>query len=246
MLRAELMTAALWKWGKQAYMFKLKLIVGVILNLAIFGGLLFLPAGTLEWRRAWIFMGVVLAGAVASTVSIYRNNPAVLDERFKPPVQPGQPLVDKIIVSLFIAAFPGVLVFIPLDVFRFHLLPRPGTLVSAVGLILFIAGWWIMTLALRENPFAAPVVRHLEERRQTVVATGVYSFIRHPMYTGAALLLIGAPLWLESYAAALLAIVPIGLLALRIVYEERFLRRELKGYDTYAEKVRRRLIPLLW
>jgi protein-S-isoprenylcysteine O-methyltransferase Ste14 len=227
-------------------MFKLKLIVGVILNLAIFGGLLFLPAGTLEWRRAWIFMGVVLAGAVASTVSIYRNNPAVLDERFKPPVQPGQPLVDKIIVSLFIAALAGVFIFIPLDVFRCHLLPRPGTLVSAVGLILFIAGWWIMTMALKENPFAAPVVRHQEERRQTVVATGVYNFVRHPMYAGAALLLIGAPLWLESYAAALLAIAPIGLLALRIVFEERFLRRELKGYDTYAEKVRRRLIPLLW
>ena len=84
-----------------------------------------------------------------------------------------------------------------------------------------------MTLALRENAFAAPVVKHQKERQQRVIDSGVYSVVRHPIYAGAVLLLVGMPLWLKSYAAAVLASVPIGVLALRILLEEQFLRREL-------------------
>jgi len=223
-----------------------KLILGVLLNVAIFGGLLFLPAGTLDWWRAWVFLGVVFVAAVASTVGLFRVNKGVLEERFKPPIQQGQPLADKVAVLLLIAGFVGVMVFIPLDVFRLHLIAKPGTLVSSAGLVLFVAGWWIMTLALRENAFAAPVVKHQKERQHTVVNSGVYSMVRHPMYAGAIPLMVGMPLWLESYAAALLASVPSGMLVVRILVEEEFLRRELKGYDAYTEKVRHRLIPFLW
>lgn len=224
-------------------MFIGKLIVGIILNVAIFAVLLFLPAGTLQWWRAWVFLGVVLVATVATVVQLPRD---LLDERFKPPIQQGQPLADKIVVPLLIAAFVGVIIFMPLDVFRLHLLGKPGTFVSSVGLVLFVAGWWIMALALKENAFAAPVVKHQAERQQTVIATGVYSIVRHPMYAGAVLLLVGMPLWLESYAAALLASVPIGTLAVRILVEEQFLRRELQGYDAYTQRVRYRLIPFLW
>ncbi|HJZ93853.1 MAG TPA: isoprenylcysteine carboxylmethyltransferase family protein [Gemmataceae bacterium] len=223
-----------------------KLTLGVLVNVAIFGVCLFLPAGTLDWWRAWVFLGVVFVGAVASTVTLYRVNPGLLEERFKPPVQKGQPLADKIVVVILLAAFVGLIVFIPLDVFRFHLLSEPPALVSSLGLVLFAAGWTIMTLALRENAFAAPVVKHQEERQQAVIDRGVYSVVRHPMYAGAIPLLVGMPLWLESYASALLAIVPIGILAVRILIEEQFLRRELKGYDAYMQRVRYRLIPLIW
>jgi protein-S-isoprenylcysteine O-methyltransferase Ste14 len=224
----------------------LKLTVGVLSNVTIFGLLLLLPAGTLHWWRAWVFLGVVFVGAVASTVSLYRTSKELLEERFKPPVQKGQPFVDKIVVLLLIAGFLAVIAFIPLDVFRLHLLPKPEMLVSSLGLFLFIAGWWIMTLALLENAFAAPVVKHQEERQQKVIDTGVYRVLRHPMYAGTIPLLVGMPLWLESYAAAVLAIVPIGALVVRILIEEEFLRRELKGYDAYTERVRYRLIPFLW
>jgi protein-S-isoprenylcysteine O-methyltransferase Ste14 len=227
-------------------MSRFKLILGVLFNVAIFGGSLFLPAGTLDWWRAWVFLGVVFVGAVASTVSLYRTNKGLLQERFKLPVQKGQPLADKIVVLLLIASFVGLIILIPLDVFRLHLIAKPGALASSLGLVLFIAGWWIMTLALRENAFAVPVVRHQEERQQTVIGSGVYSVVRHPMYSGAVLLLVGMPLWLESYAAAWLASVPIGILVVRILVEEQFLRRELKGYDAYTERVRYRLIPFLW
>jgi protein-S-isoprenylcysteine O-methyltransferase Ste14 len=224
----------------------LKLTVGVLSNVTIFGLLLFLPAGTLDWWRAWVFLGVVFVGAGASTVSLYRTSKELLAERFKPPVQKGQPFADKIVVLLLIAGFLAVIAFIPLDVFRLQLLPKPGMLASSSGLLLFIAGWWLMTLALLENAFAAPVVKHQEERQQKVIDTGVYRVVRHPMYAGTIPLLVGMPLWLESYAAAVLAIVPIAVLVVRILIEEQFLRRELKGYDAYAERVRYRLIPFLW
>jgi protein-S-isoprenylcysteine O-methyltransferase Ste14 len=223
-----------------------KLIGGVIMVMAIFGGLLFLPAGTLHWWRAWFFLGTVLVASVWSLISVFPGNEELLNERFKPPIQKGQPLADKIITVLLLTAFCGLIVFIPFDLFRFHLIGKPGRLVSTLGLVLFLVGWYIMTLALKENAFAAPVVKHQEERGQRVIDTGVYGIVRHPMYAGAVPLFVGMPLWLESYAGALLAIVPIGVLALRILIEERFLRRELKGYGAYMEKVRYRLIPGIW
>ncbi len=223
-----------------------KLIISVIYNLVIFGGLLFLPAGTLDWWRAWVFIAVVLIGTVATMAIIFPGREDLLDERFKPPIQKGQPFADKILVVLLIGTFLGLIAFIPLDVFRFHLMGKPGAVVSAVGLVLFVAGWCITSLSFKENAFAAPVVKYQKERHQTVVDTGVYSIVRHPMYAGGVLLVVGMPLWLESYATALLASIFIGLLALRILVEEQFLRRELKGYDAYMERVRYRLIPFLW
>jgi protein-S-isoprenylcysteine O-methyltransferase Ste14 len=227
-------------------MFILKSIASIIFNVAIFAVLLFLPAATLDWWRAWLFIGVVFIGMVGGVVSLSRDHEDALKERLKPPIQKGQPLADKIIVVLFLAAFYGLVIFIPLDVFRFHLMGKPGTLVSSLGLALAIAGGWTAYLALRENAFAALAVKHQEERQHTVIDTGVYSIVRHPLYAGDALMMVGIPLWLESYPAALLASVPIATVALRILFEERFLRRELKGYQAYTEKVRYRLIPLLW
>jgi protein-S-isoprenylcysteine O-methyltransferase Ste14 len=223
-----------------------KSILRIILGVTFFALLLFLPAATLHWWRAWLLLGVVFMGMVAAVVNLARGHEGLLKERLKSPVQKGQPLADKIIVVLYIAAFSGLIVFIPLDVFRFHLMDKPGTLVSSLGLVLFLAGWWTVYLALRENSFAALAVKHQEERQQTAIDTGVYGIVRHPMYAGSVLMWVGIPLWLESYPAALLASVPIAIIALRILFEERFLRRELKGYDAYTQRVRYRLLPFLW
>ena len=223
-----------------------KLILGIVSNVAIFGMSLFLPAGTLDWWRAWVFLEVVLVAAVASTVALYRSDLALLEERFKPPVQKGQPLADKVLVVLLLTTFIGLICFIPLDVFRFHLLARPGTVVSSAGIVLFAAGWWILTLAMLDNPFAVAVVRLQEEREQKVIDSGLYGVVRHPMYAGTIPLLVGMSLWLESYAAAVLAVIPVGTLVLRIRIEEELLRRELKGYEEYTRRVRYRLIPFLW
>jgi len=99
---------------------------------------------------------------------------------------------------------------------------------------------------MKMNPFAVPVVRLQQERHQRVIDLGVYAVVRHPMYAGFAPMAIGPALWLESSAAALLAIVPIAVVGVRSVFEEQFLKRELEGYETYTHKVRYRLIPSVW
>jgi protein-S-isoprenylcysteine O-methyltransferase Ste14 len=114
------------------------------------------------------------------------------------------------------------------------------------GLLMFIAGWTLIALALKENAFAVTVVRMQAERRQRVVDTGPYRVVRHPMYAGSPFVEIGLSLWLGSYLAALFAIIPLGLLMLRIVLEERLLRRELPGYSEYMERVRYRMLPGVW
>ncbi len=223
-----------------------RLAVSIVLQMAIFGGLLFLPEGTLGWWRAWVLLGILFFGFIASAARLFPSHKDLLIERIKSPLQKGQPLADKIVLILFLVSFYGLIAFVPLDVFRFHLVAGPGTLVSSLGLLLSIAGWCIAFLALLENAYAAVVVKFQKEREQRVIDTGVYSVVRHPLYAGGVLFIIGIPLWLESTAGALLALVPIGTMVLRIFIEERFLRRNLAGYEAYMKKVRYRLIPFLW
>ena len=108
-------------------------------------------------------------------------------------------------------------------------------------MVLLFAGGRLVGLAMRENRFAAVVVRHQQERQHVVIDTGVYRVVRHPMYASLIPSLVGVALWLESYAGALVAVVPAGLLVVRILFEERFLKRELPGYDAYTQRVRYRL-----
>jgi protein-S-isoprenylcysteine O-methyltransferase Ste14 len=221
-----------------------KAIASLLFWFAFFAAVLFVPAGTVNWWRGWVFVGILVAGtihAIATLLPVHRD---LIEERLKLPVQKDQPLADKIIFTLFSATFYGLVAFIPLDVFHLHLLPPPGPFVSSLGLALLVAGWVLAYLALRENAFGATVVKHAA--RQTVVDTGVYGVVRHPMYAGGIPVIIGMPLWLGSYAGALLALIPIAMVVVRLLFEEGFLRRELPGYAAYAERVRYRLIPFLW
>jgi protein-S-isoprenylcysteine O-methyltransferase Ste14 len=224
----------------------LKLAGSVLYTVAIFGVLLFVPAWTLDWWRGWVFLGTVFAFATVVMFSLFPSRPELLSERYKPPVQRGQPLADRVLVLALVVSFCALLVFIALDVFRFRLLGGPGLPLASLGLVLFVAGWTIIALGLRENAFGALVVRRQEERHQVVVTTGPYRIVRHPMYAGGIPLMVGMPLWLGSYAGALLAALPIATLVLRVVAEERFLRRELPGYEAYVRRVRWRLIPFVW
>ena len=223
-----------------------KLIGGVVFNVAFCALLLFVPAGTLNWWRAWVFLAVTVVVMARAIFSILPDNAGLFSQRARGIIQKGQPLWDRVFVILLVVSYVGQIVLIPLDVFRFHFVPKPSGFVSFFGLALYVAGWWIMTLAIKANPFAVPVVRLQEERHQRVIDTGIYAVLRHPMYAGFVPMAIGPALWLQSYLAALLAVVPIAVLAVRSVFEERFLKRELKGYEAYTEKVRYRLIPFVW
>ena len=224
----------------------IRLIGGVVYVVVLYGGALFLPAGTWHWPRAWTLLGLTTLSTAVSTAYLNASSPEIVEERWKPPIQKGQPLADKIIVTVFIFLYLGTLVFTALDVFRWHLLPRPGVIVSSIGLVLYVASWVLITRVLRENAFASAAVRYQEERHQRVIDTGPYALVRHPMYAGAVPLILGLPLWLESYAATLLGILVCVVMSVRIRLEESFLRRNLPGYEDYVRRVRWRLIPGVW
>jgi protein-S-isoprenylcysteine O-methyltransferase Ste14 len=208
---------------------------------------LFSAAGTLSWWRAWVLVGVLLTVRVVSAVAVFRVNPALLTERAKLPIHSQQPLADRLLVLAVLGTgFMGLPAISGLDVFRWHLLPRPASAISLLGLVLFTLGWTIKGFALWTNAFATSVIRVQREREHVVVDSGPYAWVRHPFYSGTLLVLVGLSLWLESYAAALLATLPIAMVGLRLTIEERFLRRELPGYTDYALRVRRRLVPGIW
>jgi protein-S-isoprenylcysteine O-methyltransferase Ste14 len=231
---------------RRSWSLLVKLALGSCVQPALFALLLFGPVGTFAWPRAWVLIATVAVATVVSVVVLARVDTGLLAERMKPPLQRGQPLADKIFVSVFLLAYLAAIAFVPLDVFALRLLPPPPPALSAAGLVVFLAGWLIVTAAMRANAFAAPVVKHQAERGQRVVDTGPYAVVRHPMYAGAVLLMIAVPLWLESTAGTLFALVPALLLMVRIAIEEAFLRRQLAGYDAYTTRVRWRLVPGVW
>lgn len=224
----------------------IRLIGGVVYVVVLYGAALFLSAGTWHWPRAWILLGLTALSTAMSTAYLNAISPEIVKERWKPPIQKGQPLADKVLLLLFILLYLGTIVLTALDVFRWQLLPRPGVTLSSIGLILYIASWVLITRVLRENPFASAAVRYQAERHQRVIDTGPYAVVRHPMYAGAIPLILGLPLWLESYAATLAGILVCTVMSARIPLEESFLRRSLPGYDDYMGRVRWRLVPGIW
>lgn len=209
--------------------------------------MLFASAGTIGWWRAWVLLAVMLLVRGMGAIAVYQVNPTLLRDRAGLPVHASQPPADRILLLAVIATgFLGLPVVAGIDVFHWHVLPRPSSLTSGVGLAVFALGWALKNLALRANAFATTVVRLQSERAHAVADTGVYAIVRHPFYAADPLILVGLGLWLESYAAASSALVPVALMMIRLQLEERFLRRALPGYDAYAMRVPHRLIPGVW
>jgi protein-S-isoprenylcysteine O-methyltransferase Ste14 len=208
---------------------------------------LFTAAGTIAWPRAWVLVAVLLVVRLLSAVAVFRVHPTLLRERAAVLIHSEQPWADKVVLLTFMTtAFIGVPAVAAFDVFHWHVLPSPPLSLATLGLVLFTLGWIIKALALRENAFAVTVIRLQAERKHAVVDTGVYNLVRHPMYAGSPFVHLGLSLWLGSYTAAIYAILPFGLLMLRIALEERFLRRELPGYPEYMKRVPYRLLPGIW
>jgi protein-S-isoprenylcysteine O-methyltransferase Ste14 len=159
------------------------------------------------------------------------------------PLQRAQAPWDRIWLSLFMPAFLGWLVFMAWDAARTGFTAVPPWLqgLGALAILIdFVGTWW----TFRENAFAAPVVK--VQATQTVIDTGPYAFVRHPMYTSARFLLVGLPLLLGSWLGLIISGALVLTLAWRAVHEERTLRAELLGYEAYIARVRYRFIPLVW
>ena len=228
-------------------MTQLKVVSRLLADTALIALLLFAPAGTLDWPRAWVLLAVMLTVRAVSAVAVYRVSPALLAERARFPIHDDQPRADRLLLLAVLGTgFIALPVIASFDVFHWHVLPQPSGAIANLGLILFALGWAIKGMALRANAFATSVVRLQRERGHNAVDSGVYGIVRHPFYAGTVLVLVGLSLWLQSYAAAIAAVVPIALVVMRLLGEERFLRRELVGYTEYAARVRRRLVPGIW
>src|SRR5215475_9460826 len=207
--------------------------------------ILFLPAGTLAWPAAWVFLALMFGFTVAVGLWLLRFNPALLAERMTGIGKPDQKAWDKVLLVITAIAFFGWLALMGLDAVRFRWSQVPLWL-QVLGTLLLLCSFYVFYLTFRENPFLSPAVRIQTERAHTVVSTGPYHYVRHPMYAGFILYAFGTALLLGSWWGVLGALLLIGIVARRAVLEERALRDELEGYSVYLTRVRYRLLPYLW
>jgi protein-S-isoprenylcysteine O-methyltransferase Ste14 len=220
-----------------------KALLELLAEFAVFAALLFVSAGTVLWTAGWVFMALFFSFALAIVLWLAREDPELLAERMSSPIQSGQPLRDKVFVAAVLVLFVAWLILMPLDAVRFGWSEVPDwlQLLGALGLVL---SFYIMFLTFRENAYLALVVKLQEERSQSVVSTGPYRYVRHPMY--ASMFFPAGALLLGSWWGLLHCAVLLGLLVWRIPLEERMLENGLAGYDEYERNVRCRLIPHVW
>jgi protein-S-isoprenylcysteine O-methyltransferase Ste14 len=205
---------------------------------------LFLPAGTLAWPAGWIFLVLFFSFYLAVTLWLYRHNPGLLQERTRLGTS-DQLGWDKLLFPLLLVLPFAWLMFMSLDVVRFHWSPLPVWL-EVLGAVVLLGSFYLLFLTFRENAYLSPVVRIQQERGHAVVSTGPYQYVRHPMYAAMLAFMVGTSLLLGSGYGLLLGLLFIAVLARRAVLEERALREQLHGYAAYMAQVRYRLIPYIW
>ena len=215
---------------------------GLVFLLAVLGVALFVPAGTTAWWPAWAFITVFGAASAVITIDLYIRDPALLERRTHvgpiAETRPRQKLVQSLVLVAFLACFalPG------LDV-RWHGMTWAPA-VAIAGDILVALGLGFVWRVFRENSYASSTVEIASDQR--VIDTGPYGVVRHPMYSGAIVLLLGIPLALGSWWGYAGVAGVIAAIIVRIFDEEVALVTELPGYAGYRERVRYRLVPRVW
>jgi protein-S-isoprenylcysteine O-methyltransferase Ste14 len=171
--------------------------------------------------------------------------PRFVTRAYKPLPIESKSLGQGVFILLFNLFFFVWLILMPLDAVRFHWSQMP-LLLQVIGTVALVGSFILVSLTFRENSFLSPTVRIQEERKQTVISTGPYQYVRHPMYAGGLLLFLGTSLLLGSWYGLLLVLIMIPGLTVRAVLEERVLLNELPGYDSYMAQIKYRLIPYIW
>ena len=212
-----------------------KFILGVIL----LGIIIFLSAGTLEFRNGWLFMGLLFIPMFVAGIVMMFKNPELLKSRLDAKEkQKEQDLVVKLSGLMFLVGF----VLAGLG-YRFYWYMLPSD-VSVIASVTFFLGYVLYAEVLKENTYLSRTITVQEN--QTVVSTGVYGIVRHPMYSATLILFLSMPLILGSIYAFLVFLAYPFIIAKRIKHEEEFLEQELDGYKEYKQKVKYRLIPFIW
>jgi protein-S-isoprenylcysteine O-methyltransferase Ste14 len=213
-----------------------------VIGAVALGIMLFLPAWTLAYWQAWVFIVVFMVCVNAIGLYLSVKDPALLERRKKVGPAEEQGTAQKIIMSLAIFTDVSVLIFSALD-HRIGWSSVPPA-VCLLGDALVAVGLMINLIVFRENSFGGSTVETFDG--QKVISTGPYSVIRHPMYAGVLVMVAGVPLALGSWWGLAVLAVTIPALAWRILDEEQLLKRDLPGYAEYLQQVRYRLLPGLW
>jgi protein-S-isoprenylcysteine O-methyltransferase Ste14 len=204
--------------------------------------LIFGPALTLKYWQGWFFLFVILACTLPITLYFLRHDPALVERRLNAGPTAERQASQKLIQALAMILICAVVVVSSLD----HLSEWSSVpwLLVLIGDTLVILGYAIIFLVFRANSFAAATIQvHVD---QTVISSGPYAIVRHPMYAGAVPAIFGTSLALGSWWGLLPATLLVGVIVWRLLDEEAYLARNLSGYQDYQRQVRSRLVPGVW
>ena len=216
------------------------LVFGVV-QLVVLGLLLFWPAGTFDYWQAWVLVVLAISTWI-SGVYLLRADPATLEGRTRGGPTAETRTVQKVAIGGLWLSLATMLVVSALD-HRFGWSAVPPA-ISLVGDVLVAVGLGLPVLVVSQNSYAATTVR--VRAAQKVVSTGLYGLVRHPMYTGNVVMMVGIPLALGSYWGLAFVVPGLIVLAWRLRDEEKLLQEELDGYREYTQQVRYRLVPGMW
>ena len=220
----------------------IKAFAGLLLLFLAMAALLFIPAGARAWWQAWTFLSVYFTASLALTLYLVKEDPALLQRRMRGGPTAEKEPVQRIIMSIASLGFVGLLVVPALD-HRFGWSRMPPY-VALAGDVLVGAGWLAIFFVFRENSFTSAIIELAPD--QKVVSSGPYAMVRHPMYSGALVMLLGIPIALGSWWGVLIVAAFLPALIWRLVEEERFLAKNLAGYAAYQSSVKYRLLPWAW
>jgi len=220
----------------------LQAVAASVFGLVYFGVLLFLPTGTFNYWQAWVFIAVFTATTAGPSVYWAVKRPEILRRRMNAgPLAEARPAQKIIVTGVYLLA-SATFVVSALD-HRFGWSQVPTTVVL-IGDVLVAGGLGLAMLVVHQNSYAAATIT--VEAEQQLVSTGLYGLVRHPMYFGALIMMIGTPVALDSYWGLVVLIPSLVVLAFRILDEEKALTQELTGYVEYTQKVHHRLVPGVW
>ncbi len=219
-----------------------KTVLGFVQLLAALGIFLFAPAWTFDFWQAWAYLFVFAASAASITAYLWRKDPKLLERRVNAGPGAEKEKSQKLIQLFASLGFIGLMVLPSID-HRFSWSDVPLPVVIA-GDVFVALGFLFIFIVFRENTYAAATIEVASG--QKVISTGPYEIVRHPMYSGALVMLLGTPLALGSWWGLLMFIPMMSTIVWRLLDEEKFLAKSLSGYQGYCRKVRYRLVPFIW